>query len=97
MTVWDDRILEYIEEKDTNSASVGELTKSESIHVSNAHVSRRCGKLSDHGLLVDLGNGVFALTDIGEAYLDGEYDAENEAYIDDGESGPTATGSESGI
>lgn len=97
MTVWDDRILEYIDEKDTQSAAVGELTKSEVIHVSNAHTSRRCRKLAEKGLLVDLGNGVYAITDIGEAYLEGEYDAENMAYIDNGEEEPSASGSTSQI
>lgn len=93
MTVWDDRILEYIEESDKDAAAVGELTDSDVIHVSNAHVSRRCRKLTEKGLLVALGNGVFAITDVGRAYLEGEYDAENEAYLDagqDADEGPTA-------
>jgi Mn-dependent DtxR family transcriptional regulator len=88
-SVWDDRILEYINEKDTQSASVGELTDSNAIHVSNAQVSRRCKKLAENGLLVDLGNGVYAITDEGKAYLREEYDAENGAYITD-TGGPTA-------
>ena len=97
MTIWDDRILEYVREKDTESAAVGELTDADSIHVSKAHVSRRCRKLAKKGLLVDLGNGVFAITDIGKAYLDEEYDAENEAYISDEEDGPAASGTTSEI
>lgn len=97
MTVWDDRILEYISEKDTNSSSVGELTDSGSIHVSKTHVSRRSKKLAEKGFLIDLGNGVYTITEIGTAYLNGKYDAENMAYINDGEQGPTASGSRSEI
>ncbi|THE63395.1 phage repressor protein [Salinadaptatus halalkaliphilus] len=34
-----------------------------------------------HGLLTPLGNGVYTITDSGEAYLDEEYDAESEIYL----------------
>ena len=92
MTIWDDRILEYI--RNEGGASVGELAKSESIRVSNAHISRRCKKLADHGLLTPLGNGVYVITDEGEAYLNEEYDAEAGAYMNGGKEGPTASGTE---
>jgi predicted transcriptional regulator of viral defense system len=97
MTIWDDRILEYV--KEYGGATVGELTDSDVIHVSNAHVSRRCRKLSEKGFLRPIGNGAYVITEIGGAYLDGEYDAEQEAYINDtGNDGPTASGSaENGI
>lgn len=72
MTIWDDRILEYVAEHD--GASVGELEASGYVRVSNAHVSRRCAKLADHGLLRPLGNGVYVITDRGEAYLAGDLD-----------------------
>jgi len=93
MTVWDDRILEFIRETEGESASVGKLADSDIIHVSNSHVSRRCQKLSEKGLLLPLGNGVYAITDEGKAYLDGEYNAEEDAYIDisDENNGPTAS------
>lgn len=92
MTIWDDRILEYLCESD--GATVGEITKSDSIRVSNAHVSRRCKKLAEHGMLSPIGNGAYVITKIGEAYLRGEYDAENERYLKKGDeesnNGPTA-------
>lgn len=93
MSLWDDRILEYIRDSDTESASVGELTDSDVVHVTNSHVSDRCKKLAEEGLLTPLGNGVYTITDIGEAYLDGEYNAEEGAYVDvsDGNPGPTAS------
>lgn len=50
--------------------------------------------LAEHGLLTHVGNGVYVITDEGEAYLDEEYDAEEEAYINNGNSandGPSAS------
>jgi len=91
MTIWDDRILEHIRKED--GGRVGELQQKDNIRVSNTHVSRRCKKLAEHGLLRPLGNGVYVITDEGKAYLDGEYDAENHVYLDDGveeNGGPTA-------
>lgn len=80
MTIWDDRILEYRLENE--GGTVGEITKSESIRVSNAHVSNRCSTLAEHGLVRAIGNGAYVITDKGRASLDGEYDAENEVYLD---------------
>jgi len=39
--------------------------------------------LTENGLVKDLGNGVYIITDDGEAYLDGRLDTENWRYIDD--------------
>lgn len=80
MTLWDDRLLEII--RDEESGSPSQLADREEIRVSRQHVSRRLKKLAQHGLLKALGNGVYVITDKGEAYLDGEYDAEAEAYLD---------------
>lgn len=94
MTIWDDRILEYI--RDEGGAAVGEMVKAEGIRVSQPHVSRRCKKLAEHSLLTPLGNGVYVITDEGEAYLNEEYDAEAGAYLDAGDQdGPTAGGTNS--
>ncbi|MFH5798556.1 MarR family transcriptional regulator [Haladaptatus sp. CMAA 1911] len=80
MTIWDDRILEYIITNE--SASVGELANSGYVRVSNTHVSRRCKKLAEHGMLKPLGNGVYIITERGEAYLDGELDTSEESQDD---------------
>ena len=77
MTIWDDRILEYISENEAGSPT--ELAESGYVRVSNAHISRRLKKLSEHGLLKALGNGVYVITDRGEAYLDGELDTSEDA------------------
>jgi arginine repressor len=82
MTIWDDRILEIIREDESGTST--ELAKRDEIHIAQSTVSRRLQKLSDYKLLRPLGNGVYILTDEGEAYLDGEYDAEKERYINGG-------------
>lgn len=81
MSIWDDRILEYLREHE--GATVGELAKNESIRVSNAHVSRRCKKLAENGLIRPIGNGAYVITEEGEGYLDEEYDAENHVFVDE--------------
>jgi len=91
MTIWDDRILEYIQAEE--GASVGELEKSGFVRVSNAHISRRCKKLAEHGLLRPLGNGVYVITDRGIAYLAGDLDAAEDAPDEPvNSSGETSTG-----
>lgn len=72
MTIWDDRILEYIRLE--GSGTPKELNESGLVRVSTSHISRRLGKLADHGLLTHLGNGVYVITEDGEAYLDGNLD-----------------------
>ncbi|ARS89651.1 winged helix-turn-helix domain-containing protein [Natrarchaeobaculum aegyptiacum] len=91
MTIWDDRILEYLRENE--GAAVGEISQSDSIRVSNTHVSRRCKKLAEKGLLRAIGNGAYVITNTGKAYLDEEYDAENEMYLnkEEGESETNVT------
>jgi hypothetical protein len=39
--------------------------------------------LAENGLVKHLGNGVYVITDDGEAYLEGRLDTENWRYIDD--------------
>jgi len=73
MTIWDDRILEYI--RDEESGSPKELEESGFVRVSRTHISRRLRKLAEHGMLNHLGNGVYVITERGERYLDGELDA----------------------
>lgn len=73
MTLWDDRILEIIRNSDSGNAT--DLSKHDYIRVSRSQVSRRLKKLAEHGLLKDLGNGVYIITQQGEQYLDGEIDA----------------------
>lgn len=95
MTIWDDRILETIRKR--GPTPVGDLDDKDNIRISRSSISRRAGKLSDEGLLVAIGNGVYDITDEGKAYLDGEYDAENHVYLNgNGEENGPAAGEEQG-
>lgn len=87
MTIWDDRILEYIREHE--GGKVGDIADSEYIRISNSSVSRRCQRLADKGLLRNLGGGVYVLTDMGERYLDEELDA-GELESSEGDEGTAA-------
>jgi predicted transcriptional regulator len=91
MTLWDDRLLEVIREEDSGAPT--ELSDHDAIRVSRQHISRRLKKLAENNLLQPLGNGVYVITEEGEAYLDGEYDAESGAYLDTAEdrNGPTTS------
>lgn len=90
MSLVDDRILEYIRENESGGAT--EMAKN-GVRYSQGHISKRCKKLEEHGLLRHLGNGVYVITERGERYLDGEIDTsedapdEVESHV---ESGPSA-------
>jgi Mn-dependent DtxR family transcriptional regulator len=79
-SVWDDRILEWIRENE-GSGTAAEMKKSEYIRVHRTQISRRLQKLAEHGLLQEIGNGAYVITEEGEAYLDEEYDAERGVYM----------------
>jgi len=85
MSIWDDRILEFIDEE--GSASPKELEDSGYFDVTKPHLSRRMQKLADKGFLVALANGVYLISDKGEAYLNEELDASK--LDDNGSNGET--------
>lgn len=87
MTIWDDRILEIVKEEGPSSPKT--LEDTDLLHISKGHISRRLSKLADHGFLHRLPNGVYSITEKGEAYLEGKYDAEAEEFIEE-ENGPSA-------
>lgn len=95
MTIWDDRILEYL--RDCGPASVGELESAETVRISNAHVSRRCKKLSEHGLLQPVGNGVYQITERGNRYLKGEISTFEDEFDEIPEKDDDRAAGESGI
>lgn len=80
MVLADERILEYIREHESGTPT--KMAESGFVRYSDAYISQRCSKLADHGLLQPLGNGVYIITEEGEAYLEEEYDAEAGQYID---------------
>nr|WP_018258876.1 hypothetical protein [Halomicrobium katesii] len=73
--------MEWIREND-GAGTPKKLKESGLIRVSQAHISRRCGTLAENGLLREIGNGAYVITEEGKAYLDEEYDAEKGVYID---------------
>ena len=83
MSIWDDRILETIRSK--GPLPVGKIADEEGVRIQQPSVSRRCSKLADHSLVIALGNGVYQITEQGKGYLDGEYDAENGVWMQDGD------------
>ncbi|MDZ7731218.1 MAG: ArsR family transcriptional regulator [Natrialbaceae archaeon] len=94
MTIWDDRILEYIEQE--GSGAPTELAESGYVRVSRQHVSRRMQKLADHGLLQHLGNGVYIITDAGSSYLTGDHDAGESLERSDEAAGETGRSDQPG-
>ena len=73
MVIWDDRILDIIDDSGPTSAS--ELAKHAHIHASRPTISRRLNKLAKYGLLEKLPNGVYMLTDTGRYYINNKVDA----------------------
>jgi len=55
------------------------MAESGYVRYSQGHISKRCKKLTEKGLLEHLGNGVYVITDRGEKYLNGEIDTSEDA------------------
>ena len=79
MSIWDDRILEYIMENDSGAPT--QIANSENVHVSKQHISHRLRELADHELLDSIGKGMYRLNKKGEHYLLGNYDAQKQEFI----------------
>lgn len=88
MSLVDDRILEYIHEHDSGSPK--KMKDEGRIRYSRQHIARRCRKLAEKGLLTHLGNGVYIITEEGEAYLRGELDTETWTHVEESENGHNA-------
>ena len=74
----DDRILEYLSEEGPSSPK--EMADDGRVRFSHSYITTRCKALTEKGFLIRYGYGVYAITDRGEDYLEGEYDA---ADLDD--------------
>lgn len=81
MALVDDRVLEYLSEHETGSPT--KMQKEGPIRYSSGYISERCKTLADHGLIQALGNGVYRITEDGEAYLEGKLDTETMERIDE--------------
>ncbi|WP_058366536.1 winged helix-turn-helix domain-containing protein [Haloparvum sedimenti] len=87
MTIWDDRILEIIREEGPMSPTP--LSNHDYIRIGKSGVSKRLNRMKDHGLVQELGNGVYSITEKGVSYLDGEIDA-SDLVEEETENGDTA-------
>jgi hypothetical protein len=86
MTIVDDRILEYLAENE--AARPGTIQEEGRIRVTSTHVGRRCKKLANYGLVMNLGDAVYMITEKGEAYLSGDLDTQS---LGEGNTTSTAT------
>jgi Mn-dependent DtxR family transcriptional regulator len=80
MTLADERILEYLSELGNNQTS--QIAKEFGFH--RKYIGKRCRILEKHGFVDNRGNGVYQITELGEKYLSGEFDA---STLDDDGSG----------
>ena len=81
MTLVDDRILEYLHENE--AASPTEMMQGGPIKFSRAYIGRRCKKLKEEGLIREISDATYVITEDGETYLRGNLDTENWCYIDE--------------
>lgn len=72
MSIADDRILEFLQEEGPQSPT--RIHEDGRVRFTRQHINTRCQKLANYGLVQNLGNGVYTITDKGERYLDGALD-----------------------
>ncbi|MCO8267206.1 transcriptional regulator [Haloferax sp. AB510] len=68
----DERILEILS---SSELILSPTIIAENIEKSRAEVSRRLGDLSEHGLVIKVRRGRYEISELGEEYLSGEFDA----------------------
>jgi DNA-binding PadR family transcriptional regulator len=68
----DDRILEFLDEEGPSSPK--KMHDDGRVRFSRGYINARCQELAEHGLVQTLGNGIYQITEDGEAYLAGELD-----------------------
>jgi Mn-dependent DtxR family transcriptional regulator len=73
MTQADERVLEFLHEKDIVASPT---VIAANIDYTAEYISRRCRKLADAGLLQRVDPSNYRLTELGERYLNGDVDAE---------------------
>jgi repressor of nif and glnA expression len=74
MTQGDERILEFLREKDIVASAA---VIAANIDYTGEYISRRCRELTDAGLLQRVDASNYRLTDLGEQFLAGEVDAQD--------------------
>ena len=79
MTPFNDRVLEYLSKHE--SGTPVKIKRQGPINYSRQYIDKRCKRLTEEGLIKHFGNGVYVITDDGEAYLDGRLDTQEWKYI----------------
>ena len=77
MSIADDRILEFLRDEGPHTPS--KMADDDRLLFSRSHINRRCTLLVEHGLLENLGNGVYSITDRGRQYLGEDLDLRTDA------------------
>jgi hypothetical protein len=93
MVLLDDRILEYLDENEAGSPS--EIKRGTTTDNSRQHFARRCRKLAAEGLIREISNATYVLSEEGRAYLDGRLDTQNWIRLD--QDGAAKTPGEPGV
>lgn len=73
MVIADERILEFLRENSARQPKqiTVELNQ-RGLDYNDKYIGQRCLKLADRGLIRNLGNGIYTITDTGKQYLEGE-------------------------
>lgn len=77
MVLVDDRILEALNEEGFMTPS--DLSDLEALRYSAQHIGDRCRTLAKHGLVENVGNGVYRITERGQSYLRGEINTSDDS------------------
>lgn len=73
MAITDERILEFLSDHGPRQPSqITDGLDEVGMSYNSKYIGRRCGQLAEHGLLRNLGNGIYTVTEDGERYLSGE-------------------------
>ena len=80
----DDRILEALDEAgNLNPIGISREGMKSRVDTTASYASERCNKLVKYGLVMYVDSSLFAITDLGRAYLAGEVDASTLEELDD--------------
>lgn len=78
-SIWDDRILEYMNESPKFRLQPVEIYRSDYIHCSKPQIVRRLQTMEEHGLVESEDRGKYRVTEAGEQYLAGKLDVSEES------------------
>jgi len=84
MSIADERILEFLREHAPRQPKqIADGLREAGLEYNDKYVGQRCIQLAEYGLLRNLGNGIYTITEAGGQYLDGELAAYTLEPVDD--------------